>query len=278
MANTTNFGWETPDDTDLVKDGASAMRTLGSAIDSSMADLKGGTSGQILAKNSNTDMDFTWTVAGISATLIDAKGDLIAGSAADTAARLAVGSNDQVLTADSTTATGLKWATPASGGMTLLSTTTMSGTSTTVSGISGSYTDLLIVVSGFRCGSGAYDLLVGEFSGISNGNWQANLYGNASNASSTAAKEDTWIQPNSGSAADGGYNNSCAILIRRYASSDPEKTWSYSGTFWHSNNAARKAYVGGGAWVNSSAITSVKVQANNGATINNGTIYIYGVK
>ena len=60
MANTTNFGWETPDDTDLVKDGAAAMRTLGSAIDTSLVDLKGGTTGQILSKTSNTDMDFTW--------------------------------------------------------------------------------------------------------------------------------------------------------------------------------------------------------------------------
>lgn len=60
MANTTNFGWETPDDTDLVKDGAAAIRTLGSAIDTSLADLEGGTTGQILAKNSNTDMDFVW--------------------------------------------------------------------------------------------------------------------------------------------------------------------------------------------------------------------------
>ena len=60
MANTTNFGWETPDDTDLVKDGAAAMRTLGSAIDTSLVDLKGGTTGQILSKTSNSDMDFTW--------------------------------------------------------------------------------------------------------------------------------------------------------------------------------------------------------------------------
>ena len=60
MANTTNFGWETPDDTDLVKDGASAMRTLGNAIDTSLVDLKGGTTGQVLSKASNTDMDFTW--------------------------------------------------------------------------------------------------------------------------------------------------------------------------------------------------------------------------
>lgn len=60
MATTTNFGWETPDDTDLVKDGAAAMRTLGNSIDTSFVDLKGGTSGQILSKASNTDLDFTW--------------------------------------------------------------------------------------------------------------------------------------------------------------------------------------------------------------------------
>lgn len=180
MANTTNFGWETPDDTDLVKDGAAAMRTLGNAIDTSMVDLKGGTSGQILSKNSNTDMDFVWIandqgdITGVTASspltgggtsgaitvgiqdgttaqkgaiqledstsststtkaatpnsvksaydlangaiaksLVDAKGDLIVASADNTVARLAIGSNDQVLTADSTATNGLKWATPA---------------------------------------------------------------------------------------------------------------------------------------------------------------------
>ena len=60
MATTTNFGWTTPDDTSLVKDGAAAIRTLGQSIDTSMADLEGGTTGQVLAKNSNTDMDFIW--------------------------------------------------------------------------------------------------------------------------------------------------------------------------------------------------------------------------
>lgn len=63
MATTTNFGWTTPDDTDLVKDGAAAIRTLGSAIDTSLVDLKGGTTGQILSKASNTNMDFTWAAA-----------------------------------------------------------------------------------------------------------------------------------------------------------------------------------------------------------------------
>ena len=113
MANTTNFGWETPDDTDLVKDGAAAIRTLGSAIDTSLVDLKGGTTDQVLAKNSNTDMDFKWVTSddanAIQNAIVDAKGDLITATAADTPARLAVGTNEHRLVAASGEATGLKY-------------------------------------------------------------------------------------------------------------------------------------------------------------------------
>lgn len=63
MATTTNFSWSTPDDTDLVKDGAAAIRTLGSSIDTSFVDLKGGTTGQFLQKASGTDLDFSWANA-----------------------------------------------------------------------------------------------------------------------------------------------------------------------------------------------------------------------
>lgn len=111
MPTTSNFGWTTPADTDLVKDGAAAIRTLGNGIDTSLVDLKGGTTGQVLAKASNTDLDFTWSAID-PLTILDAKGDLISATAADTPARLAVGTNGQVLTADSTQSTGLKWATP----------------------------------------------------------------------------------------------------------------------------------------------------------------------
>ncbi len=64
MATTTPlFGWSVPTSSDLVKNGATAIETLGDSIDASMGDLLGGTTGQVLAKASNTSMDFTWTTA-----------------------------------------------------------------------------------------------------------------------------------------------------------------------------------------------------------------------
>jgi len=63
MATSPNFSWPEPDNSDLVKNGALAIRTAVDAIDSSMADLKGGTTGQVLSKASNTDMDFSWATA-----------------------------------------------------------------------------------------------------------------------------------------------------------------------------------------------------------------------
>ena len=110
MATTTpNFGWTVPTSTDLVKDGATAIELLGDSIDASLVDLKGGTTGQVLAKASNTNMDFSW-VAVDPLVILDAKGDLITATAADTPARLPVGANGTVLTADSAQGTGLKWA------------------------------------------------------------------------------------------------------------------------------------------------------------------------
>jgi hypothetical protein len=75
MANpTSNFNWQMPTPTDLVTDLPADFEVFGQAVDTSMADLLGGTSGQILAKNSNTDMDFVWIandqgdITGITAT------------------------------------------------------------------------------------------------------------------------------------------------------------------------------------------------------------------
>lgn len=130
MANTTNYNWETPDDTDLVKDGAAAIRTLGSAIDTTV---------------------FNNASAAIAKSIVDAKGDLIAATAADTVARLAVGTNGQYLQADSTTSTGLKWATISSGGMTELATGNLAGSANiAITSISGTYKDLILVLRDAR--------------------------------------------------------------------------------------------------------------------------------
>jgi hypothetical protein len=111
---TTPFSWQMPTASDLVTDLPADFETFGQAVATSMADLLGGTTGQVLSKASNTDMDFTWVAQddsnAIQNAIVDAKGDLIAASAADTPARLAVGANGSVLTPDSSAATGLKWA------------------------------------------------------------------------------------------------------------------------------------------------------------------------
>jgi len=61
MANpTTNFGWQMPTSTDLVTDLPADFEVFGQAVDTTFVDLKGGTTGQVLSKASNTDMDFTW--------------------------------------------------------------------------------------------------------------------------------------------------------------------------------------------------------------------------
>jgi hypothetical protein len=110
MATTTpNYGWTVPTSTDLVKDGATAIETLGDAVDATV---------------------FANAGAAINKTIVDAKGDLIAATAADTVVRLAVGTNGTVLVADSTAATGLKWGTPASGALTKITSASFSAAAT----------------------------------------------------------------------------------------------------------------------------------------------------
>ena len=152
---TPNFNWPVPTSTDLVKDGATAIEALGDSIDASLVDLKGGTTGQVLSKTTSTDMDFTWVTTddanAIQNSIVDAKGDLITATAADTPARLAVGTNGQVLTADSTAATGLAWAAPGASALTLIKTQTIGSAVSSVevtSAFSSTYNNYRIVITG----------------------------------------------------------------------------------------------------------------------------------
>ena len=165
---TTNFGWDIPQSTDLVKDGATAIAALGQDIDTALIDLKGGTTGQVLSKASGTDLDYSW-VAIDPLLILDAKGDLITATAADTPARLAVGANGTILTADSTEATGLKWA-ASSAAMTLVSRQSFSNvasTTTTFDGVfSSTYKSYQIVIEKISAATAADDLhLQFRFSG-----------------------------------------------------------------------------------------------------------------
>jgi len=132
---TTNFSFPIPQSTDLVKDGATAIAALGTSVDTQFVDLKGGTTGQVLAKASGTDLDYSWitpqvgditavtagtgisgggtsgavTITNSMATEIAAKGDLIVGTGAATFDNLTAGTNYGFLQADSAQSTGLLW-------------------------------------------------------------------------------------------------------------------------------------------------------------------------
>jgi hypothetical protein len=140
MATTTpNFGWAVPTSTDLVKDGAVAIETLGDSIDASLVDLKGGTTNQVLAKNSNTDMDFKWVSDATGMTNpMTTTGDTIYSSSGSTPARLGIGSTGQVLTVAGGVPT---WATAGgASGLTLVTRQSFSGVADTSTTFDGRFT------------------------------------------------------------------------------------------------------------------------------------------
>ena len=278
---TTNFGWDIPQSTDLVKDGATAIAALGQDIDTAFVDLKGGTTGQVLAKASNTDLDFSWVAQddsnAIQNAIVDAKGDLISATAADTPARLAVGTNGQVLVADSTASTGLKWDTLTTGSLTLLSTTTLSGSSTTISGISGSYNNLFVLVTGMTNASAN-----GSFRVAINGSTTGSVstgafYANAAGGSFTLYNDYTsrYAGNNSGLLRTDA-NNAYMLTIFDYASTTAYKTYQniFMGLDGNSSNYIQQ---GQGGYYSNSAVTSI-VFSNAGGTWSTGTVRVYGVK
>jgi hypothetical protein len=221
------------------------------------------------------------SASAINPTIVDAKGDIIAATAADTVARLAVGSNDQVLTADSSTATGLKWATPAAGAYTLLSTTTLSGTSTTISGISGSYKDLRVVIVNCSHDGGGSPTEVYprfRFNSDSATNYSDLCYSNnaGNGVQNQTIGATTQLRLSPAPLNNTSTTSQIVIDIFNYANTTVHKQTIVNSYLRQMENGNYAVAAIQGVWLSASAITSITflLSANSW---DNGTVYIYGV-
>jgi hypothetical protein len=254
MATTTNYGWTTPDDTGLVKDGASAIRSLGTSVDTT-------------TKNLNP-----------STTLGDIE---YRSSTANTNTRLGIGSTGNVLTVAGGVPT---WAAPAGGGanFSLLNAggTALSGTTTTVSGISG-IAKLFISIEGASTGSTNSALRV-RF----NTDTGSNYIRNSTQIEVTGTYDSTYYSP--------AFSRSTTSIIVAQMDNDASSTMSaqmeidgcnatgfkpyqYTGggnIVSVTANTGPVWYFGGGVYAGTSAISSVSIVSDG--TFDAGTVYIYG--
>lgn len=229
--------------------------------------------GSGLTGTDNADDSITIDAASggvASDTIWNAKGDMVAASAADTAARLPVGSNGQILTADSGETLGVKWAAPAAGGAwTLLSTTTLGGSAIfDVSSISGAYNDLIFVLIARPVISATSEDVYMRFNNDSGGNY----FGE-------------WIRGEGTTATVNGSNAASALVIGTFPGATATansfgvavvQAFGYASTTWHkgcvshayaTTGAAATAHFYrdvGGTWASTSAITRVQFVTSNG--------------
>jgi hypothetical protein len=247
MATTTNYGWTTPNDTDLVKDGAAAIRTLGSSVDTTTKNLNPQTTTGALAYRSAT---------------------------ANVNTALPIGTAGQVLTVNSG-ATAPEWVT-ATGAMTLLSTTALTSAATfTVSSISGSYTDLKVVASGISLASTDQVLL--RFNGITSSSYfYAELQVEDGTAYPATNTGQTNIQVSHMiSTSDYDKTGSFEFIIPRYAAAEQHTFFmSSKGRF----STANKFFTKICRVDTASAINSITIFTVSSTNFSAGNLYIYGVK
>ena len=238
MATTTNYSWTTPDDTALVKDGASAIRTLGSSVDTTTKAL-----------NPSTTL-----------------GDIeYRSSTANTNTRLGIGTSGQYLTVSGGVPA---WGAISAGGITLLSTTTLSGASTTVSSIDQTYTNLYVVMSDFYTSGGA------QWTIKPNGtnNIGRNVLGAGANLG-TLVDNANILSPGIGTATS--FVDSVAYLdVVNYANTSITKPVNWYG---NATGGGSGAWMASGSFQTSSAISSL-VFAPASGTWSGGSVRIYGVK
>ena len=214
----------------------------------------------------------SWVVKSGGSSPLTTKGDLYTYSTTD--ARLAVGANGTTLVADSAEATGLKWATPAAGGgMTLLSTTSLSGASVTISSIDQTYTNLFITI--YQVATAAND------AGIRIApNGVTNIASNQTNKD--AVSQDlfagTYLRlyaslypPSSSTSANSVYG----LTINNYSASHRKSFIAY-GTY-HTTAYNQTAFYSMGGLDYTTAISSLEISLTT-STFSSGTVLVYGVK
>jgi hypothetical protein len=301
MATTTNYSWTTPDDTDLVKDGAAAIRTLGTAIDATVftnagaavakatvdakGDLIAGTADNTIARlavgaNGTTLVADSSTATGLAYradtvnTVIDAEGDLLVGDAADTVQRLAIGSNAQVLTVDTSVDGKIKWAAPSVSALTLIKTQTIGTavTSITVSdAFSSTYDNYLITING---GVSSASATLGLKLGAGSSNyWWNGIYMNPSSATvngenSTSATSFRYVA--------GADTTNIAGIVTLIGPNLAKPTNAVYDAWRSSSNRINLDYRG--SEDASTQHTAFTLEVDGGANVTGGTIRVYGFK
>ena len=247
MATTTNYGWTTPDDTALVKDGASAIRTLGSSVDTTTKAL-----------NPSTTL-----------------GDIeYRSSTANTNTRLGIGTTGQLLSVSGGVPA---WTTVSTGGMTLLSTTTLSGATTTISSISGSYNDLQIVVLGVsnNTANGVFAIEPNSTNNFSNNGfvYGDNVESNFNTKLLLSSETTSGLRPER-LETDNGW----VINIFNYASTTQKKIFSVFGAYMAPSTGGGRAAFRSGGMINTNSAIDALLFRNTGGTFIGGTVLVYGVK
>jgi hypothetical protein len=217
----------------------------------------------------------TVTVTNSMATAIDAKGDLVVGTGADTFAKLTVGANGTTLVADSAEATGLKWATAAAGGgMTLLATLTLTGSSVTSSSFSSAYKQLFIYYKGVYA-STATDLYIRFNADTGSNYYYRRVYSYSTTVAGEQAQSQTYWRTGGVDTSSTAKNTTNGFVTLM----NPSDTDFVFGTIQHYRNNSGtdiESAMNVLLYDNSAAITSTTLFLNSG-TFSGGTAYVYGV-
>ena len=299
MATTTNYGWTTPDDTALVKDGAAAIRTLGSSVDTTTKALNPSTTlGDIEYRsstaNTNTRLGIgssgqaLTVVAGVPSwaasptSVLTTTGDTLYASAANTLERLAIGSSGQVLTVSG----GLpSWATPTgnSENWTLLNTggTALTGSATiTISGITGqNKLWVMINAASIVNSSGYLSLLINNDNTAKYATQGRNDVPQATYSATSFTASGSNLNVASNFELAGWANNAdstarVALMINGANSSGAKIVNSISGVL-PGSGANPRHYAFQGVYTGSSTISSLVFKSDNG-NFDAGTVYVYG--